>query len=947
MLSLKTEKSKITVIVTQFFMINRAYVWLHEIGRQDLLEKSKCERKKYRVCSHHFESCMFANYQHNRLLETAVPTLALPDKNICSEIVQIDKSESLYEHEMYIDPHVYKLIDTSEKTDYVQELNAQQNLLGRNICDELMQSDKSESLYEHIMYIDQHVYNIIDEFKNTNYLQELNTQHNLTENKFSDQNSSPLRQKFPSVSHHDMSVQTSFRLSSSTPRKNFLRKKLRTLKMSHRKLKHKVKRLNSNEIKLKNNFKKDLQIISKLSSKYLKPKQHNFFISQLVSSQINTYGIRYTKQDKTFALQLYFKSPAAYRMLKDMFKLPSKTTLTNWLSNSRAQPGIDDTFFKAVQCKVKNMSDRDRTCVLLMDEISIKSNLQYNAATDRIEGFEDYGNTDRTRHIVSSVLVFMLRGLALNWKQAMTFYFISTSCPAKKIKEIMFQFLTKCNEIGVNVVAVLSDQGSNFSQLINLLSITVQQPNFEHDSKKYYYIIDPPHLLKSTRNNLKKHTFIFDNKSASWLHMRNFFNYDSKQKFRLAHKLTKRHIDLPGFSKMSVKLAAQTLSASVSAGIGTLVQFNAISNSASDTADLATIINNLWDSINNSCRRSGNQYKCAMTDTSYHSEYYKKMIEWFDKLKVIDSKGKDVTKQIKCITGWKISLSAINQLWYHLRDNYNFQFLLTRRLNQDPLENFFSVIRHKGGSCDNPTPSLFCKLFRQIFSMELMTVSDSANCEADNDAFLLMLGDMRKLKSKQANINNGQVVPDEAVESDLVLDVEEIFSGLPTFVECWSDTNISLPEENACCYVFGYLLDRLEYIHGYCITCKSHLQLSIDTVEDPKQVYTWLRAYPTNKTTSVFGKLKLPSETFYTYISNSESILYDYFTIHAHETQLVTLLIQQLSQLPLKGICDKYPKDDMIKFFCKLRIDYILKFSNRDFINCPKKQRKLFKIQSM
>ena len=53
-----------------------------------------------------------------------------------------------------------------------------------------------------------------------------------------------------------------------------------------------------------------------------------------------------------------------------------------------------------------------------------------------------------------------------------------------------------------------------------------------------------------------------------------------------------------------------------------------------------------------------------MTDTSYHSEHYKQMIEWFDKLKVIDGKRIDVTKQIRCITGWEIDLSAINQSWY-------------------------------------------------------------------------------------------------------------------------------------------------------------------------------------------------------------------------------------------------------------------------------------------
>ena len=38
-------------------------------------------------------------------------------------------------------------------------------------------------------------------------------------------------------------------------------------------------------------------------------------------------------------------------------------------------------------------------------------------------------------------------------------------------------------------------------------------------------------------------------------------------------------------------------------------------------------------------------------------------------------------------------------------------------------------------------------------------------------------------------------MPDEAIESDSILEVEEIFSSLPSFVECWSDTDLSLPEK--------------------------------------------------------------------------------------------------------------------------------------------------------
>ena len=38
-----------------------------------------------------------------------------------------------------------------------------------------------------------------------------------------------------------------------------------------------------------------------------------------------------------------------------------------------------------------------------------------------------------------------------------------------------------------------------------------------------------------------------------------------------------------------------------------------------------------------------------------------------------------------------------------LNQHHSLEFLMTRRLNQDPLENLFGLIRQQGGNCDNPS----------------------------------------------------------------------------------------------------------------------------------------------------------------------------------------------------------------------------------------------------
>ena len=52
--------------------------------------------------------------------------------------------------------------------------------------------------------------------------------------------------------------------------------------------------------------------------------------------------------------------------------------------------------------------------------------------------------------------------------------------------------------------------------------------------KKYFTIYDPPHLLKSVRNNLMKYDVGIDGKVASWNDIKFFYEKDKKLTIRVA-----------------------------------------------------------------------------------------------------------------------------------------------------------------------------------------------------------------------------------------------------------------------------------------------------------------------------------------------------------------------------------------------------------------------------
>ena len=143
------------------------------------------------------------------------------------------------------------------------------------------------------------------------------------------------------------------------------------------------------------------------------------------------------------------------------------------------------------------------------------------------------------------------------------FFTVNEACNSEKLKDIVDEALLQLEVIGLTVVALVSDQGSNFLKFYETMRVTEDKPYLEMHGKQYFNIFDPPHLLKSIRNNLMKYQFLSDGKTATWSDSRAFFKKEQTLAIRTAPKLTHRHISPPPFGKMKVKLVTQFQLASI------------------------------------------------------------------------------------------------------------------------------------------------------------------------------------------------------------------------------------------------------------------------------------------------------------------------------------------------------------------------------------------------
>ncbi|XP_063895591.1 uncharacterized protein LOC135118220 [Helicoverpa armigera] len=200
-----------------------------------------------------------------------------------------------------------------------------------------------------------------------------------------------------------------------SPRKKKLMKRVELLKSKIRKVQEKVK------------------MFDNIQSKTLKTMMFSAIRNENRSSQ----GKRWSDNDKALAIAMYKKSPKLYRYLRHLLPLPSPRTLQNVLSKMPMNPGFNKSIIDHLKRKVKELSCKDKTCVILFDEMSLKKRLIFNTAYDKVEGFQDLGEHGRSGELADKALVFLLQGVHKKIKQPLAHYFVKGTISSDKLVAII------------------------------------------------------------------------------------------------------------------------------------------------------------------------------------------------------------------------------------------------------------------------------------------------------------------------------------------------------------------------------------------------------------------------------------------------------------------------------------------------------------------------------
>ena len=357
-----------------------------------------------------------------------------------------------------------------------------------------------------------------------------------------------------------------------------------------------------------------------------------------------------------------------------------------------------------------------------------------------------------------TIQVGMVRGLFSRWKQPI-YYAFDTPLSASIILEV----IEKLYNAGY-VVALTTDLGPTNTGIQKELHVGIDSDRscfFVHPqntSLKIFVFADAPHLLKLLRNNFIDREFIIDNKLITKECLERLLAVNVND-LKIAHRLEEKHLDVKGPERQKVSFAAKVFSNTTAEAIrfcgmnGYLdKQYDKCEN-YQECADLLKLGND-WFDVLNSNRMYGRTKELHSygIDLQYQNSILDKITSLMKNMRVANHHS--LLPFQKGIVLTNISLQQLyNYLVEKYTEHFEISFIMTRRLNQDVLENFFSYIRAMGAGHDKPSALQFKYRLRWYIlgkhSKDMLI--EKCNTEDDEDPSLINAEDTQQTFNSTIN----------------------------------------------------------------------------------------------------------------------------------------------------------------------------------------------------
>ncbi|KAJ1530235.1 hypothetical protein ONE63_005160 [Megalurothrips usitatus] len=472
--------------------------------------------------------------------------------------------------------------------------------------------------------------------------------------------------------------------------------------------------------------------------------------SLALSKREKSKGMRWHPTMIRLALQLRMLSPAAYDFMRDagFLCLPSQRRLFDYSQFTEAKEGVQQEILDLLMSEInaKCPEEYQKYFNLLLDEMSIRSDLVYNSGTGELVGFTNLTSVEEElasleaeirgdkyeKKLAKKVLVFMLNGAVNDIRRVVAIY-STDDLSAAQLYVRTWEVIYLVEEAGAKVLCSIFDGASMNRKFITMHSnsgdtdfVYVTYNMASGECRNMYFMLDPPHLVKTFRNcfansfcHRNSRALCINDKLLSWKAIQSLFLITKEHKYK-GTKLTDAHVHLTSFSCMRVSLAVQVFSNSVAKALQTFKDNPKLKEYYNEElVDFILKMNRWFDCMNASEGSKKKHHNADLLEyvsvhderfTFLEKEFLKYLQQWEDFVERQNNLSKEKKSKMiisyQSLEGIKITtLSFIKMTKFLL--NINAPKVSARKFNQEPLEQYFSDQRRVRGDDNNPNLKQF------------------------------------------------------------------------------------------------------------------------------------------------------------------------------------------------------------------------------------------------
>ena len=349
----------------------------------------------------------------------------------------------------------------------------------------------------------------------------------------------------------------------------------------------------------------------------------------------------------------------------------------------------------------------------------------------------------------------------------------------------MLEIITRMEKEGFKIRGVVSDLGNkSFISQFGLSSGNYFFENPSDSSRKVYIIADAPHLMKRARDHLMDKGYMVPDRNGKLVYWsRRDYEHLLQQSTKnlledtnMLFKLTPDHLYCKGNMRQRVSLATQVLSHTCAKAF---IQLNV--KEAEAKHDACKTFNDFFDVMNSGSKHQQNELMCGLGASPEKTQHQFKALRAMEiLLEKFEINGPTKAVNMPWVFGMKMSIKSIRGLYTDLVKNGSFTFLLTKRVNQDCLENLFSRIRGMCGANNHPTCVEFIRRIRILLIggyAGVLVLNPSVQLEIDERQESVTLATEELIKENNINtsshdIGNAISKPDTTEFDELTVTID-------------------------------------------------------------------------------------------------------------------------------------------------------------------------------